>query len=256
MSVEQLRDYSDFLLADQLTEMPNHELAKIWDRLGLLELTNIFFRFDVDPRIFSLRGRVEQLITPQLIRFGNINAALREMNQQYSQFDKVSESSDPGNRAKNLDTYVALQKIPLKGLSGIRSFLRAVIGGAETRGKMAAQLIASERLSPLAYLEHKNLKCNVAQSLIITSIAIELFRHENGEYPPSLDLITSIDIDQFSRDWFADGKFVYHKTNTGFLLYSIGPNGVDDGGLNWMTYPGVVRVDDLRILVGEMPNRK
>ncbi len=64
------------------------------------------------------------------------------------------------------------------------------------------------------------------------SAALSVFRAENGHYPEKLDelvpgMVAALPIDIFS------GKPPIYKADddrAGFLLYSVGQNGVDDGG--------------------------
>ena len=62
--------------------------------------------------------------------------------------------------------------------------------------------------------------------LDLAACALERHRIDHGEYPDSLDPIPR----QLTIDPLHGSSFRYKRTEEGFLLYSVGPNGVDDGG--------------------------
>lgn len=72
----------------------------------------------------------------------------------------------------------------------------------------------------------------VKTQLLIFAIELELEKRQNGRYPATLDVLS----DRYSPEQFSDpfgkGNFVYQPDESGdaYLLYSVGPNGVDDGG--------------------------
>jgi hypothetical protein len=66
--------------------------------------------------------------------------------------------------------------------------------------------------------------------LLMTEAALRLFHSEHGRWPASLielvpDLLSKVPTDPFSGQ-----PLVYRCTEDGYLLYSVGGNGVDDGG--------------------------
>lgn len=65
-------------------------------------------------------------------------------------------------------------------------------------------------------------------------VAILDFRERHGQLPASLDDVASDATDALPRDPYTDAPFVYRIDSDGtrFSLYSVGPNQVDDGGVN------------------------
>jgi hypothetical protein len=60
----------------------------------------------------------------------------------------------------------------------------------------------------------------------LARVALRLTLHkiEHGEYPATLEW-------ELLRDFFADAPLRYERRPNGFTLYSVGPNGEDDGGV-------------------------
>ncbi|MCS7309521.1 MAG: hypothetical protein NZ741_04810 [Armatimonadetes bacterium] len=56
---------------------------------------------------------------------------------------------------------------------------------------------------------------------------VRAYRLRHGAYPPSL---SAAGVDDLNRDPFTGEQFLYKPAANGFLLYSVGRDGVDDGG--------------------------
>lgn len=90
--------------------------------------------------------------------------------------------------------------------------------------------------------------------------ALAVYRVEQGDYPDDLTALTPNLLKQSLVDLYGNA-LAYRKTEGGYLLYSLGPNGVDEGGSHdqWHTYKGYIisEVEEhdraIRKLVGEPP---
>jgi hypothetical protein len=71
----------------------------------------------------------------------------------------------------------------------------------------------------------------VGDSMIEVSIANELFRREKGRYAQTLDELKPVFIPAVPQDWFENGTLKYQVSETGFVVYSAGPDGFDNGGI-------------------------
>jgi hypothetical protein len=66
--------------------------------------------------------------------------------------------------------------------------------------------------------------------LLMTDLAIRQFQSERGVYPKRLDELVPEFLQALPRDPFGTNGFIYRPQTNGFLLYSVGPDGKDDGG--------------------------
>src|SRR2546421_13887 len=66
----------------------------------------------------------------------------------------------------------------------------------------------------------------------LTEIALALaaFKSERGFYPAALSELAPEFLTNVPQDNFSDRSFIYARTSSGYALYSVGPNLVDDGG--------------------------
>ncbi len=63
------------------------------------------------------------------------------------------------------------------------------------------------------------------------AFALTLHKVEHGEYPDSLDALAPDFLDQVPLDPFTSQPLEYARDGEGFLIYSVGLDGADDGGL-------------------------
>jgi hypothetical protein len=73
-------------------------------------------------------------------------------------------------------------------------------------------------------------------------IAAELYRLDHGAYPESLDALAPKYLAALPNDTFSGQPLLFKSLPDGILIYSVGPNGRDDGGANdeFITRPGPV----------------
>ena len=75
--------------------------------------------------------------------------------------------------------------------------------------------------------------CNrglASERVALAGIALRRFRIDRGEYPDSPAALVPQYLPAVPKDPFADGDLLYRREGKGFVLYSVGPNGRDDGG--------------------------
>lgn len=71
----------------------------------------------------------------------------------------------------------------------------------------------------------------VCVDLTRVAIALERYRLAHGQYPNTLDALAPQFLAKVPHDIIGGGNLKYLNTGQNFILYSIGWNGVDDGGL-------------------------
>ncbi len=62
------------------------------------------------------------------------------------------------------------------------------------------------------------------------AFALAAYRSDHGQYPADLAKLVPKYLDELPTDHFTGAKFVYKREGKGYVLYSLGPNGFDDGG--------------------------
>jgi hypothetical protein len=69
--------------------------------------------------------------------------------------------------------------------------------------------------------------------LVNLAIALERYRARHSQYPRQLEALAPDFAATIPNDSFADRPFAYQPTEKGYLLYSFGKNGNDDGGRSY-----------------------
>ncbi len=70
----------------------------------------------------------------------------------------------------------------------------------------------------------------VSLNLARLSLALAGYRARHGKYPAELKDLAPEWLAKIPLDGFSDAAFHYQPRDDGYLLYSIGANGNDDGG--------------------------
>ena len=77
----------------------------------------------------------------------------------------------------------------------------------------------------------KGLENETQNGLMLLTLALHLYQVEHGHYPTSLAKLAPACLQKLPNDPFAvKGTFLYHPKGTSYVLYSVGPDGKDDGG--------------------------
>jgi hypothetical protein len=68
------------------------------------------------------------------------------------------------------------------------------------------------------------------QSLVPVAFALAAYRADRGEYPADLAALVPKYVPAVSEDIFSGKPLHYKREGPGYVLYSVGQNGIDDGG--------------------------
>jgi hypothetical protein len=83
-------------------------------------------------------------------------------------------------------------------------------------------------IDPFAERQHNRA---IAQERLLTAeLAVRCYQSELGRMPPSLEQLVPKYLQQVPTDPFSGKAMIYHPQGTNWVLYSVGEDGVDDGG--------------------------
>jgi hypothetical protein len=107
----------------------------------------------------------------------------------------------------------------------------------KARARIAVHCIlgGTDWVRPELNCEYNRRAC---RSVALLSLALARYRAEHqGEYPKTLAELTPKYLAEVPKDPFGDGDLHYKREGDGYVLYSVGINGRDDGGHNyWNDY--------------------
>jgi hypothetical protein len=76
------------------------------------------------------------------------------------------------------------------------------------------------------------LDCNLAASNCArAAVALRLYRLKHGAYPDTLNALAPELLPDVPKDPFTGANLIYRREGQGFVVYSVGLNGKDDGGV-------------------------
>ena len=79
-----------------------------------------------------------------------------------------------------------------------------------------------------AELKHRPVVAH--ERLLLAEIALRCYQSEQGNPPARLDELTTKYLSRVPQDPFSGQPLIYRAQGTNWLLYSVGSDGVDDGG--------------------------
>lgn len=133
---------------------------------------------------------------------------------------------------------------PVKG-KPVATRLQEELGGSTLSRLLEHKVLASMLIPALEKAMNKAVGSQTAHALAATACALERFRLDKGEYPESLARLVPRYQKEIVLDIFTGKPLIYHRYQDGaFILYSVGQNGVDDGGTIVLGKSGVVQLDE------------
>jgi hypothetical protein len=125
-----------------------------------------------------------------------------------------------------------------------RNIVQRFLEGPKGRGKVFGIALAAV-LIPLCEKSRGAVdRSEQTEANLQIALALALFRAETGKYPISLTELAPKYLPQVPIDLFSERQLLYRRTDDGYLLYSVGPNGQDDGG---QSVDDVPKGDDISI---------
>lgn len=162
----------------------------------------------------------------------------------------LAEAVEEEDYAKRRELLTPLEKyganaFPQQGASGPNPLIQKKGSGPFSGGFTAPWNMMVKATAPALVRAVEAFERQAAQAgLARVALAITAFRRDMGAYPETLGELAPRYLPELPRDPYSGEDFIYTKDESGFLLYSVGPNGMDDGGLT-LTGPGGLRGDIL-----------
>jgi hypothetical protein len=217
------------------------DLVMLLDRRGIEQLTAIL---DLS------KDKEDEPLPKTLPAAINWDPALRTGNRWY---DRLAATIRMQNRDQKAKQWAVLEKdlqklsAKLKKMNVAKALKK---GTAEERGQVLGDLLVTLLLPSIRKVEQANDRIGQVHDNLRVAFALGQYQREHGQYPKELEALAPAYLKEVPLDRFAGKALKYLPSEDGYLLYSVGVNGVDEGG---RTYDDEPPGDDLRVL---MPPRK
>jgi hypothetical protein len=254
-------DYQAIIAELAYLERAKLSAQQIRDRLkelqGLPPLAPLADKIDLDERFFFLDtlqnvrrdgfGFLEGLFG---VRAGKPSAeelkvagktdwapVLSKGSRWYDRLAAVARIKDRAAREKEfgmIDTELKAQKHNILQSPGLKTKTLALVMGASFPDKALTRAIGDELITQIMTSFRKvqwvyDRSEQVNRNLHV-AFALAAYQRDNGRYPAKLDELAPKYLAAVPDDLFAGKPLVYRPTENGYLLYSVGINGKDEGG--------------------------
>jgi hypothetical protein len=172
--------------------------------------------------------------------------ALRNGNRWYDRLVAALREPDRGERAKQLDRIDADLKALKKGIAGpgVAERLLDEKQTAQTLGKAIGDVLITLLIPAAGRVQLGADRAGQIQENLFVAFALEAYRRERGGYPKTLDALAPQYLKQIPGDVFSGKALIYRPAfpkaagpAQGYLLYSVGINGKDEGGRGYDDQP-------------------
>jgi hypothetical protein len=155
--------------------------------------------------------------------------ALRNVNKQYDRMAAAMRLKDRADREKELDTIERDLEALVKKNRDLNKLLKE-----KAPGKVIGQEIGDVLLALLApairKVQSASDRAEQVERNLHLAFALAAYRADTGRYPEKLSELAPKYLSAVPGDLFSGKALIYKPSEKGYLCYSVGPNGKDDGG--------------------------
>jgi hypothetical protein len=159
--------------------------------------------------------------------------ALRTGNRVYTRMATALRIKDRNMREEKLQEIEADFELLRGEVRDVAAQFKAVVKSKDS-GEALGQLMGGHLLNLLApavrRIQHAADRAEQRQTNLHIAFALAAFKADSGKYPQSLDPLAPKYLPTVPPDLFSGKALIYRPNAKGYLLYSVGINGKDDGG--------------------------
>jgi len=225
--------------------------AAILDREGVGQLVRV-------TRLADLNGKTDGAIETIVSWAGRViidwDQVLRTGNSWYDRMVDARGKSTPPQRKVAMDKIAADLEQQTDRIRDPKSLAFDLIGNpCETVSKSMVVILLAAELPMIATTADAEDCAAMRSEITDLGFALAAYRADHDAYPARLDDLVPAYVAEVPRDIFADASLRYKRRPGGYLLYSVGINGKDDGGRGYEDRGELDDWDDVAIRV---PARK
>ena len=157
-------------------------------------------------------------------------------NQWYDQLAAAMRLKDRAERKKALTQIENNIKALKQGIPDANGFSQFLLD-KQVRGKAIGDTLLTLLLPAVGKIEDSHDRGEQTERNLHVAFALAAHHAEHGRYPAKLDDLVPEYLTTIPDDLFLSQTLHYCPTDPGYLLYSVGVNGVDDGGRSYDDEP-------------------
>lgn len=238
-------------LAELDEPRPNTDIIGVYERAFALALLQqvVLEAAQTGKLSDDLRPGVLRLVPGDQRPLPIFTDVMRQVNAKYDELVLVLQIDDFAQRQQhNSELWDDFEKTTKRYNSYFQLMAMAAQRGVdEVVTELVALLLMATLVPDPAILDHSRLRWQAERRLVMTALAVEQFRRRHGRLPEQLDNLLPEFLAQLPLDPFTGQSLYYRPKDGGYLLYSTGPNGRDNGGTRWQDAPRRFRNADVVI---------
>lgn len=160
----------------------------------------------------------------------DFNTTLRRGNERYDQLVaalRLPNWKDRDQLIRAIENDIGKQSSSGTPGTNVELFINPV-----RRNEIVADMFSNLFLPAISATTSAQDRAHSQLDLERVAAALAVYRIQHGSYPTKLAELVPGAADSLPNDMYTGKSFVYRRTADGYLLYSVGPNGQDDGGSN------------------------
>ncbi|HSQ56585.1 MAG TPA: hypothetical protein VLM40_12655 [Gemmata sp.] len=163
----------------------------------------------------------------------NWDPGLENANRWFDRIVAALRETSRSDRKRQFDTFVTDIRA-MKDIATDKTRLARMLAEGRDPGKAKGEVIGDILITLLLPAVDKVQDASDRTAQVFENVAIAFalawYARDNGNYPPTLESLAKY-LGRAPVDIFTGKMPIYKPTAHGYRLYSVGPNGQDDGGL-------------------------
>ncbi|HEV3083944.1 MAG TPA: hypothetical protein VGY66_29445 [Gemmataceae bacterium] len=218
------------------------------DRFTLLEIITLTARqgkqfLEAMPRPNDRHRKGNQFVARLFTRSINWDPALRNTNHWFDRFTAALRIADRAARVQELAAIRRDLTLLKRQVTAI-GFIEKSLMGPERRGEMSGNVIIVFLLPAFDKVQSAEDRFEQEQRNLHLAFLLAAYRQDHGRYPERLAELAPKYLVNVSGDLFSGKPLIYRREGEGYLLYSVGRDGIDDEGRGYDDEP---QGDDLSV---------
>ena len=231
LTPQQLQDYQAFV-EQHAYPIDIANRIDFGERLTLLDQAQAMLLdpMELDPFLgISHRSSIEQSFIQGTMRTADVNSALEVINHWFDQYSAVLRQFDVPLVLDELDALE--QKLARVGQSdNYTAMLWEIFRGPKSRGRYIGNVLTAMFLPAGAHAARADFDTHTLSMLSEVAFAVGNFQSQHDRLPESLAELAPKFLKQPPIDPYHKTPLKFICRDGGFIIYSIGPDGVDNGG--------------------------
>jgi hypothetical protein len=155
---------------------------------------------------------------------------MRLGNKWYSRMAQAMRKPTRAGQDTAFDEIERTLKDASDRATSLEGFGRMLVASPAERGRLVGHVLLVKAWPSLRALRNSNQRIAQAHDNLRLAIALEVYHRDHGAYPKTLAALAPKYLKAVPGDRFSAEPLVYKPAGKGYLLYSVGINGKDDGG--------------------------